>query len=688
MPELDGSIRYVKGFGEVRAKAMGDMGLLTLRDLLDFFPRDYEDRTKIRKISELLEGDAVCVRAVVSSDVVTAKLKKTGRGLSNISSTRVFDDTGVLALSFFNQRYVGSALSKGGEYVFFGRITRGKYGLQMINPVFEKAGKDGKTTSRIMPVYPLSAKVTRAMVMAGVDAALSAMERDGVKDPIPKDIREKYSLIGVSDAYRAIHKPQTMEDAAGARRRFAFEELLVLSIALEKRKERRLSGNAGIKMGSVDMAKFWDNIPYEPTEDQVSAIKTCISDMMKGEPMGRLIQGDVGCGKTLVAAALAYFTAKNGMQTAVMAPTEILANQHMETFSAIMGKLGIECVLLTGSMGARERREALDKIAAGKGSVVIGTHAIIQQGVEFGTLGLVIADEQHRFGVDQRARLSKKGENPHVLIMSATPIPRTLSMIIYGDLDISQIKTMPRFRRPVRTYCVGEDMRDRVYAFIRKLVSEGRQAYVVCPLVEEAGDGDERRAAQEYSDYLRDEALSGLRIGLVHGKMRAQDKDDVMKRFSEGKIDVLVATTVVEVGVNIPNAAIMVIENAERFGLSQLHQLRGRVGRSKHESHCVLFCSSDSKKARERLAIMCGTGDGFKIAEEDLRLRGPGDFFGSRQHGIPELRVASLLSDADIMLDARETAEKIMRDDPGLLKEENRALSEKAEELMVKAARL
>ncbi len=665
----DTNVRYVGGVGEARAKAFAKLGVETLGDLVAYFPRADEDRSVIKPLSMISSGESATVIVTAATD---PRVNYTRSG-KNVVNVRFVDDTGTLHAVFFNQTYMRDNISVGEAYSLYGKFIEDGRRLTVTNPIVEPVTSATSKTGRIMPIYRQTAGLTSAMIARAVECGLKACG-DSLPDPIPEAVQKSYELARLRYSYANIHFPESWEALELARRRFIFEELFVLSCALGIFKGGK-SGKKGLKFGSCDLTAFYGALPFTPTGAQVRAIDAAVADMQSGRPMSRLLQGDVGSGKTLVAAALCCCAAQSGYQSAVMAPTEILAEQHLKTLAGFLEPLGIRVELLTGGMTAKQKRETREKIALGECDVVVGTHALLSEDVRFSSLGFVVADEQHRFGVQQRAALSEKGDCPHVLVMSATPIPRTLALIIYGDLDVSIIDELPKGRMPVKTYAVGEDMRERVYRFIRRLCGEGRQVYVVCRMVEEADDGDEElKNVKQYAAKLKTEVFPDLRVGLVHGKMKAQEKNSVMRDFSEGKIDVLVATTVIEVGVDVPNAALMVVENADGFGLSQLHQLRGRVGRGQYESYCILMYGQGTDTSKERLRAMCTMNDGFKIAEEDLKLRGPGDFFGSRQHGLPELHVANFASDVQIMQIARGAAEAVLKEDPHLSAEENAQL--------------
>lgn len=647
------NIQYLKGVGEKRAALFAKLGLHTTDDLLTHYPRAYEDRTDIRPISALVPGDSVCVRAMVGASVTCHTI----RGGADLYKTHAFDETGTLRLTFFSAPYIKNVLQQGREYVFFGKVSGTSGTPEMINPVCEPAENAGRSTGRILPRYRLTAELSQGLVRGAVAQALDK-NAEALADPLPEDTRRRMDLCHYRFAIENIHFPQNMEALALARRRLVFEELLVLQLALARLKAGR-QRQAGYALPPASLDDFYAALPFALTEDQRKAIDDCLRDMSGGNLTHRLIQGDVGSGKTLVAAACAVSAIRGGVQAVLMAPTEILAEQHYLTLQELLEGLGIQTELLIGRLTPARKRKARQRIASGEVQMVIGTHALLSEGVEFARLGLTITDEQHRFGVLQQSALSAKTAEtelpPHRLVMSATPIPRTLALVLYGDMDVTVMRGLPPGRKPVKTYPVTEDMRARIQAFIRKLVGEGRQVYIVCPLIE-----DEREmgyaAAAEYASELRENVFPDLNIGLIHGKLSGKKKEETMRAFAGGEMQILVATTVIEVGVNVPNATLMIVENAERFGLSQLHQLRGRVGRGSEESYCVLFLQGRGETARKRLEILQKNTDGFAIAEADLSLRGPGDFFGERQHGLPEFKLADLSADMELVRLAQEEA--------------------------------
>ncbi len=683
---LDGSVRQLSRIGEQRAKKLEKLKIYTPRDLLYWFPRDYQDLRQIYEIAQAPVGEPCCVEGVVAERPVTQYVR---RGME-LTKTRVVDGRGQLFLTFFNQSYVSRALRPGEEYIFYGTIEQTGGRKSMANPMFEVSGRR-HFTGRIMPVYPLTAGITNFTISEAVRQVLVSCAGE-LRDPLPEDIRQERDLVGLGCALQNIHFPSDDQALAAARRRLVFEELFVFSAGLALMRSQR-TGQAALSCERRSLQPFWETLPFEPTAAQRRAAEEAAEDLCAGKPMNRLLQGDVGSGKTVVAAACAWLMAKSGGQTALMVPTEILARQHWETLTPLLEKSGLRVGLLTGSMKAKEKRDVYERLQLGMLDLVVGTHALLTEGVAFRRLGLVITDEQHRFGVDQRARLAEKGREaegltPHVLVMSATPIPRTLALIVYGDLEVSVLDELPPGRQHIDTFLVGEDKRQRMYGFIRKQVAEGHQVYIVCPSVSAesalekgAMTATELKAVEEYAEKLKTSVFPDLRVGLVHGRQSAKAKEQVMARFAGGELDILVATTVIEVGVDVPNATLMVIENAERFGLSQLHQLRGRVGRGKAKSYCVLVSDNRNPETRQRMKALCATNDGFQIAEEDLKLRGPGDFFGARQHGLPQLRVADLAGDVRVLQEAQAAAAKRVADDPALEKPENTFLREQIQTL-------
>ena len=669
-------LKYYKGVGEKRAELFAKLGIGSSDALLRYYPREYEDWSDCVSVdtakANAESGEICCIRATVAAPVRSVFLS----GRRTLYSTRAVDDEGKgFRLTFFNNPYIPKMLVQGSEYSFRGKLFVGSNGAEMTSPAFESGACD-----KIIPVYRATEGLPSRQIAKVTQQVLDELPED-LSDPLPESVRAKYHLCHIRYALRQIHFPDDRETLATARDRLVFEELLILQLGLLRLKGRT-RGAAGVTRTRDCTEEFWRMLPFEPTGAQKRAASEAVRDMMSGErSMSRLLQGDVGSGKTAVAAAICYTAARNGVQSALMAPTEILAEQHYRSIAALLEPCGVRVGLLTGSMTAAQKRRAKEAAAAGETDLLIGTHALISDGVAFASLGLVITDEQHRFGVNQRGALAAKGDNPHVLVMSATPIPRTLALLIYGDLDISVLDEMPKGRIPIDTFFVDGGKRQRAYNFVKKHVAEGRQGYVICPLVEDSEDGGDRKAARSYAESLAAGYLSGCRVGLLHGKMKGAEKDEVMKRFAAGELDVLVSTTVVEVGVNVPNAVIMIIENAERFGLSQLHQLRGRVGRGSIQSYCILISDAKNEAAVARLNTMCKTTDGFAIANEDLKQRGPGDFFGSRQHGLPDMKIADMMTDTRIFSQAQEAAREILRSDPELTARENSGLAEEVTRL-------
>ena len=678
--QLDTDIRYIKGIGEARARSMGKLGIHDLAGLVSYFPRAYEDRTRICPIDQLTDGESVCVRAMVAETPTLSRI----RGGQEIVKVRAVDETGALHITFFHSSYVRLTLKRGQFYIFYGRVSVQGRLRSMVNPIFEAGYEPSRFTGRIVPIYRLTAGLSQRTVMQCVRSALDFCA-DSLPDYLPAGVALDNGLATARYAYENIHFPKDAGALAIARRRLVFEELFVLVCALGMIRGGRQKA-AGTPLARAELSDFTASLPFTPTGAQLRAINEAAEDMCSGRAMNRLVQGDVGSGKTLVAAACVWYAARSGAQSAFMAPTEILAEQHFATLSGFLEPFGIRVAKLTGSMRAKERREVLAGLASGETGLCVGTHALLSEDVEFKNLALVVTDEQHRFGVEQRAALVGKGTRPHLLVMSATPIPRTLALIIYGDLDVSVIDELPPGRQKVGTFAVDESYRARLNGFIEKLAHEGRQIFVVCPRIEENEEGaDGIKSAEEHAEALR-AALPDLKIACIHGKMKAKEKDEIMSAFARGETDVLVSTTVIEVGVDVQNAALMVIENADRFGLSQLHQLRGRVGRGQHKSWCILVSDAKGEEARARLSAMVHISDGFKIAEEDLRMRGPGDFFGSRQHGLPELHIADLGADMDVLRRAKDAAERLLKADPGLRKIENAGLRRRAEALISQSA--
>ena len=673
------------GIGPARARGLEKLGLVTVEDLLRCYPRSYEDRRKFSTVAAAPVDIPVCLELLVAEPPRLSRIRK---GLELVKA-RLVDDTGSLTATFFNQSYMKDALRPGETYIVYGKVEGPPGRRQMTNPVCERSDRV-RFTGCILPVYALTHGISNNL-LAGLARRCVDECAGQLEEVLPGPLRREHALAAAEFACRNIHFPRDEEALELARRRLIFEELFYLTCGMALLRTRRDEA-AGVPFAIPPVEEFLALLPFPLTGAQRRVMDEIAADVSAGPPMNRLVQGDVGSGKTMVAAYGAWLAAKNGRQCALMAPTELLAEQHFRSLAPLLEQAGLRVGLLTGAVKGRARKELLAALAAGELDLLIGTHALLSEGVDYADLGLVITDEQHRFGVAQRAALSAKARQPpHVLVLSATPIPRTLSLVIYGDLDVSVIDELPPGRTPVQTFVVGEDKRQRMYGFVRKLVGEGRQAYIVCPAVEEVENqkteredfwnittpyqqGEELKAATTYAEYLQTQVFPDLRVGLVHGKMKPREKDAVMTAFAGGELDVLVSTTVIEVGVDVPNAALMVVENADRFGLSQLHQLRGRVGRGKHQSYCVLVTSTRNPDSRARLKVLTKTTDGFQIAEEDLKLRGPGDFFGQRQHGLPQLRIADLAGDMRVLKEAQLAAQELLERDPGLKRPEHAPL--------------
>ena len=678
---LDTPLTQFPGIGEARGKKLEKLGLTRCGQLLTYYPRYYEDRRTIYSIRSAPLGQKVCVSAMAAEQPHLSRIRK---GL-DLVKLRAVDHAGSLSVTFFNQSYVQRAIRAGEEYIFYGTVEEQGGRRSMVNPVFERVGKQS-LTGCIVPVYPLTAGISNPLLASLTRLALSCA--GCMPETLPRSVRMDHQLAQVEFSYRNIHFPQSFDDLELARRRLIFEELFYLSAGLAMLKTRRGSG-AGHKIPLRPTEDFLSRLSFSPTQAQLRVMEEIGRDLSSGTPMNRLVQGDVGSGKTVVAAYAAWLTAGAGYQAAMMAPTEVLAEQHYRSLAPLLEPAGIRVALLTGSLTPSAKRAVQQSVADGSVDFVIGTQALIAKKVAFARLALMITDEQHRFGVAQRAALAAKSDapgapSPHVLVMSATPIPRTLALIIYGDLDVSVIDQLPPGRTPVETYVVGEDKRQRMYGFVRTLVSQGRQAYIICPAVEDDPQregGADLKSVTAYAQILSQEVFPDLRLGVLHGKMRPKEKEAVMAAFADGEIQVLVATTVVEVGVDVPNAALIIVENAERFGLSQLHQLRGRVGRGTHRSYCVLMTATRSTDAMTRLKTLASTNDGFQISQEDLKLRGPGDFFGQRQHGLPQLALADLAGDMRLLQEAQQSAQRLLMADPTLSQPENRPVREQVRRL-------
>ena len=671
----DTPVRYLKGVGPKTAERFEKLGILTLSDLLCHYPRRYLDFSKPYSIAEA-PADTECV---VKAEVFAkpgGRILPGGRRMERITAG---DDVSSLEITWFNNPYAAQKLELGQEYYFQGIVTGGMLRRQMVNP---QVRTDAQVkSSPFEAVYPQTEGLTSSAIAKCVRQLLPHAEL--LPDPLPSEMLKKYRLLSKADAVRAIHCPATEEEAFAARRRLIYEELLVLQLGIGRMKNHG-AASTGAPMKKADASPFWESLPFSPTGAQRRAVEEILTDMSDETSMNRLLQGDVGSGKTLVAAAAIWACIRAGYQAALMAPTEILASQHAENLNRLLSPFGMRVALLTGGMKAAARRTTLAAIRDDEADLIVGTHAILSEGVEFARLGLAVVDEQHRFGVRQRGLLAEKAANPHLLVMSATPIPRTLGLLMYGDLDISILDELPPGRKPVKTRCITGKKRADLYGFLDREIDSGRQVYIVCPAIEDAG-GSGLNAVKSYYEDIAKAYLPDRRVGLMHGKLKPKEKAEVMDDFKSGRLDALVSTTVIEVGVDVPNATVMVIENAERYGLSALHQLRGRVGRGAAESWCFLVSDNASESVQKRLKFLCSTSDGFAVAQYDLETRGPGDFFGSRQHGLPTLQIADLMNDTRTLHAAQSEAVALLAEDPLLERPEHALLARQVEQMFDKA---
>ena len=671
----DTPVRYLKGVGPKTAERFEKLGILTLSDLLCHYPRRYLDFSKPYSIAEA-PADTECV---VKAEVFAkpgGRILPGGRRMERITAG---DNVSSLEITWFNNPYAAQKLELGQEYYFQGIVTGGMLRRQMVNP---QVRTDAQVkSSPFEAVYPQTEGLTSSAIAKCVRQLLPHAEL--LPDPLPSEMLKKYRLLSKADAVRAIHCPATEEEAFAARRRLIYEELLVLQLGIGRMKNHG-AASTGAPMKKADASPFWESLSFSPTGAQRRAVEEILTDMSGETSMNRLLQGDVGSGKTLVAAAAIWACIRAGYQAALLAPTEILAAQHAEGLNKMLAPFGMRVALLTGGMKAAAKRTTLTAIRADEADLVVGTHAILSEGVEFARLGLAVIDEQHRFGVRQRGMLAEKAANPHLLVMSATPIPRTLGLLIYGDLDISILDELPPGRKPVKTRCITGQKRADLYGFLDREIDSGRQAYIVCPAIEDAG-GSGLNAVKSYYEDIAKAYLPDRRVGLMHGKLKPKEKAEVMDDFKSGRLDALVSTTVIEVGVDVPNATVMVIENAERYGLSALHQLRGRVGRGAAESWCFLVSDNASESVQKRLKFLCSTSDGFAVAQYDLETRGPGDFFGSRQHGLPTLQIADLMNDTRTLHAAQSEAVALLAEDPLLERPEHALLARQVEQMFDKA---
>lgn len=679
--KLTDTIRYIKGVGPAREKLFNRLGIYAVKDLIYYFPRDYEDRTKLKHIIEINDGDKVAFEAEIYGNVTKVLTKSRLKIFKAIAK----DSTGSVTLIWFNTDYIKNILRNGQQYIFYGQVSRTINGIEIRNPIFETKGSKNKI-GRILPIYPSTLELSQNVIREAVKNVFDNIEGE-FTDIIPESIRLDEDLSDINYAIYNIHFPSDIKSYKSARKRLAFEELLVFELGLMKLKEVSDTDTNGILFKKSEaVGKLIESLPFKLTSAQDKVLKDILIDMESNKPMRRLLQGDVGSGKTVIALASMLNAVKNGYQAALMVPTGILAEQHMTTFRTLLADECVKVELLSGSLTAKEKKKLKERIATGDVDVVIGTHAVIEDDVEFSNLGFIVTDEQHRFGVNQRGKLTGKGVNPDTLFMTATPIPRTLALILYGDLDISIIDELPPNRKRINTYVVDSTMEERINIFVEKELSKGRQIYVVCPMIEEIEDEKEdRNKLKNVTEIaaIYKKRFPNYNIGILHGRVKPCEKDEIMKQFKNKYIDVLISTTVIEVGVNVPNATVMIIENAERFGLAALHQLRGRVGRGDEKSYCILKCYNTSKAIKERMKIMTDTDDGFKIAEKDLELRGPGEFMGAKQHGLPEFKIANIFADSEILEQTIRTAKKIIKEDKQEYHELLAQVQEKFKDLVI-----
>ena len=664
MIDLYKDVKYIKNVGPNRVKLLNKLNIFTLKDLITYFPRNHEDRSIPKKIIDCTNGEEVLIKATAVTRVIETRTRK-----MSIYKLVVRDGSESCTITWFNQRYLKDAFKVGHTYNFYGKIETKLGRFEMKSPVFDEDGKN-RNTGKIIPLYPLTSGISQNVIRKIIENGINEVYRN-LEENIPDYICKRYDLMEINEAIKNIHFPKNNDNFIKARRRLVFEELLGFQLALLKLKENNLECKDGIKFeSSVKMSDVINELPFKLTKAQLRVLEEIDNNMESRKSMNRLVQGDVGSGKTIVSIIAAYKAVKSGYQVAIMAPTSILADQHLKNFNNILKQFDIRCELLISSVTKKKKEDILKRLSNGEIDILIGTTALLEENVIFKNLGLVVTDEQHRFGVKQRATLNSKGKKPDIIVMSATPIPRTLALILYGDLDISIIDELPPNRKKIDTFAVTKELEDRLNGFVKKQINEGRQAYIVCPLVEENEDMDLKSVEELYEKY-KFETFSEYNVEYLHGKMKPKEKDEIMTKFKDGKIDILISTTVIEVGVDVPNANIMVIENAERFGLAQLHQLRGRVGRGEFKSYCVLKYEGKGKTVRERMKVMCDTNDGFIISEKDLELRGSGDFFGTAQHGIPEMKIANLFEDISELKEVQKLANEIMKEDYALTSEKN-----------------
>ena len=671
---LSKEIKYVKGVGPNRAELLNKLGIYTLEDLITYYPRTYEDRSKPVKIAEVQDGEEVLIEGIAAARV--SEIRTRNRKMT-IYKLIVKDETGSCTITWFNQSYLRNMFKQGETYKFFGKVKKIGNKVEMNSPVYD-VGVNMKNTGKIIPIYPLTYNLSQNNIRKIIENGLELV-KNKLEETLPNYLIKEYKLMDINSATNSIHFPKDFTEFNIARKRLVFEELLSMQLALLSLKSQYKKEIDGIAFNKeIHMSDVINKLPFKLTKAQLRVLEEIDEDLEKVKPMNRLLQGDVGSGKTAVSIIASYKVVKSGYQVAIMAPTAILATQHLESFKQMLEQFDIRCELLISSITKKKKEEILERLKNGDIDILIGTHAILEDNVEFKNLGLVVTDEQHRFGVKQRTKIIEKGQNPDVLVMTATPIPRTLALILYGDLDISIIDELPPNRKKVDTFAVKKNMEERVNNFVKKQINEGRQAYIVCPLVEENEEMD-LKSVEELTKKYKEETFSEYKVEYLHGKMKAKEKDAIMEKFKNGEIDILISTTVIEVGVNVPNASIMVVENAERFGLAQLHQLRGRVGRGEYQSYCILKYEGNGKVVQERMKIMTSTNDGFIISEKDLELRGSGEFFGTKQHGLPEFKIANLFEDIEMLKMIQSLAIRIIEKDEKLEKPENKLLNKMVE---------
>lgn len=668
MIDLSKDAKFIKGVGPNRIKQLNKLGIYNLGDVITYYPRTYEDRGKAKLVAELTDGEEALVEVVCVSKMSEARIRK------NMAIYRlvVRDESAMCTLTWFNAFYLKNKFKVGEKYKFFGKVKRRMNQIEIMSPTFDEENTS-KNTGKIIPIYPSTYELSQNVLRGIIENGLKEVG-DELKETLPEYLLKEYGIIDFNSSIHQIHFPKDFRSYEQARKRLVFEELLIMQLALLNLKDKFSKNVEGIQFDkNAKMSEMIDALPFKLTNAQKRVLEEIDADMESNKMMNRLLQGDVGSGKTAVSICAAYKAVKSGYQVAVMAPTAILARQHYENFKKLLNQFEISCDLLVSGLPKKQKEAVLENLKEGKTNVIIGTHALLEENVEFNKLGLVVTDEQHRFGVRQRGVLNSKGLNPDVLVMSATPIPRTLALILYGDLDISIIDELPPNRQKIDTFAVTPSKEERVNNFVKQQIGDGRQVYIVCPLVEESEEINAKSVLEIFEKY-KNETFKEYKVEYIHGKLKPKEKEQIMQDFKDKKIDILISTTVIEVGVDVPNASVMVIENAERFGLATLHQLRGRVGRGKYKSYCILKYKGNSEQTRERMKIMVETNDGFKISEKDLEMRGSGEFFGTKQHGLPEFKIANLFEDMQILKQVQSVAVKILQEDKGLKLDKNKML--------------